>query len=233
MLSQWLRKCIHHTFHGQCDLCRLPIQSLNQTCWCHFCQDLMQELHQCKRCGLPVVTSTNQCGHCLSSPPLWSQLYCVGQYCPPLSTYIHKLKHGKQFWQAKSLAQLLATKVSNTPDSITFVPLHWRRQLTRGFNQSELLADELAKLLHVPIEYGLFTRLKATKQQQGLSQQQRRTNVHNAFQIHKSVQGRHIAIVDDVVTTGETINQLVKLLLMRGAKSVDVYCICRTSISDD
>ncbi|WP_432579514.1 ComF family protein [Vibrio sinus] len=173
------------------------------------------------------------CGTCLSNPPLWHQLYCLSEYRPPLSVYLHKLKHGKQFWHASSLAQLLATRIDHRPDTITYVPLHWRRQLVRGFNQSELLARQLSSLLDVPLERKLFTRVKPTSKQQRLSKTQRKRNVQQAFRLNHPPKGKHIAIVDDVVTTGETVNQLVKLLIKQNVRQVDVYCICRTSDQTD
>lgn len=233
MLSQWLHKCIHRSVQAQCDLCRLPIDNSRGAYWCLSCQDLMKEEHQCARCGLPFDISTTSCGQCLTSPPLWDRLYCVGQYQRPLSMYIHKLKHGNQFWQARNLAHLLAKKVVQPPDSITSVPLHWQRHLKRGFNQSELLASELSKLLAVPLEPKLFSRVQSTKQQQGLSKTQRLHNVQRAFQLNRAPQSEHIAIVDDVVTTGATVNQLVKLLRNQNVKTIDIYCISRTSDSYD
>ncbi|WP_341866957.1 phosphoribosyltransferase family protein [Vibrio aquaticus] len=172
-------------------------------------------------------TAQSVCGTCLRDPPAWQRLYCVGSYQQPLSGYIHQFKYEGQFLQADKLATLLSPLIESPAEVVTSVPLHWQRYMKRGFNQSELLAVSLAKQLERPY-VPMFQRVQATQQQQGLSRQQRQVNLANAFKLKSVKNYQHVAIVDDVVTTGSTVHHLCKLLLDAGVKSVDIYCICRT-----
>lgn len=228
-LFDGLQKTIHSAFAQECQLCHLSIGPEEQGyAWCQSCLQYFIPSPRCQRCGLPTLTETLQCGECLSSPPLWHSLYCVGDYKFPLITYIHKLKYKREFWQAKSLASLLAPQISSPAALITSVPLHWQRQLFRGFNQSAVLAFQLSNLLHVPYDNQIVKRVRSTPHQQGLSKLQRKRNLKNAFALKKPITHEHIAIVDDVVTTGSTMHQLCLLMLDAGVKKIDIYCICRT-----
>ncbi|HAS6252855.1 TPA: ComF family protein [Vibrio vulnificus] len=114
--------------------------------------------------------------------------------------------------------------------------MHWRRQWLRGFNQSDVLAAQLARRLNRPFLAHAFTRLLHTPPQQGLNKQQRQRNLAGAFRLNRSALPhaipKHVAIVDDVVTTGSTVRQLCQLLLAVGVESIDIYCLCRTPEKD-
>ncbi|EGU36673.1 putative amidophosphoribosyltransferase [Vibrio ichthyoenteri ATCC 700023] len=216
-----------------CQHCLLPIEVRDPTClapWllCQSCLAMLSIQARCDCCGMTTLQPVTQCGRCLSHPPPWQRLYCVGDYTPPLSDYVQQLKFSRQLHYVELLAELLALRIDPNTQMITFVPLHWRRQLWRGFNQSELLAQALAQRLSLPCE-SLFKRTRVTDAQRGMDRKQRQRNLRGAFQLTQSVQGvESVAIVDDVVTTGSTVQQLCKLLLDAGVKSVDIYCICRT-----
>ncbi|WP_428809686.1 ComF family protein [Vibrio lamellibrachiae] len=240
MLSDWLQKTMHQHVGCYCDLCRLPIEPrhralahLPSSIWCYSCLALFAPTPRCLRCGLTTITTTPQCGQCLSNPPLWSSLYCVGDYTAPLSGYIHRFKYQQQFWHAKPLSALLSLHIDSKPELITCVPLHWQRYLLRGFNQSELLAKQLAKIMSIPTSTDLFSRIKHTPQQKGLNKRQRQKNLQQAFRLNFNPKQKHIAIFDDVVTTGSTTHHLCKLLLDAGVETIDIYCICRTPELDN
>ncbi|WP_427916931.1 ComF family protein [Vibrio amylolyticus] len=240
MVSDWLQKNMRRYLGCDCDLCSLPINFTHSTLtdypntiWCHSCLELFTPTPRCLRCGLKTLTITPQCGECLRRPPLWSRLYCVGDYQPPLSHYIHQFKYQKQFWLAKPLIAQLNQNIDKKPELITYVPLHWKRYLHRGFNQSELLATQLSRTLKVPISNTLFTRTKSTPQQNGLNKQLRQQNLRKAFRLNHPLKQKHIAIIDDVVTTGSTTHHLCKLLLEAGVEKIDIYCICRTPETDN
>lgn len=231
MLTQWWQKNRQRLIAHYCQHCGLPIEKRDTSTsyiWllCRRCQDSLQ-VPRCRCCGLACQQAVDYCGQCLTSPPLWRHLYCVGDYTPPLSHYVQRLKFNQQLHQADILAQMLAPHITPDVAAITFVPLHWRRQFWRGFNQSELIARALAKRLGLPC-VTLFKRTRATKAQLGMSRKQRQQNLTNAFELIETNHYSSLAIVDDVVTTGSTVQQLCKLLLDAGAKSVDIYCICRT-----
>ena len=229
MLSHWLQKTIYRLVSRQCPLCHLPIATHQNSAWCETCLTYFAPQPRCQQCGLPTLLNVPQCGQCLASPPLWHRLYCVGDYIFPLNHTVHKLKYEGQFWQARNLSALLAPRIDEPAPLITSVPLHWERRLTRGFNQSELLANQLSRqLINATCDHQLIKRKRATPQQKGLSKAQRKQNLQHAFALQRKPNQKHIAIVDDVVTTGSTIQQICKLLLEVGVERIDIYCICRT-----
>lgn len=228
MLAHRMKKYTTDLFSPQCELCGLTIGTSARLSWlCEYCELHFLPQSRCSRCGLPTVIATLECGTCLRTPPLWQRLYCVGDYQAPLSSYVHKLKYQGQFWQASKLAQLLAVQIEQPAELITCVPLHWRRHWLRGFNQSEMLAISLADKLERPYQ-SLFRRVRATSPQLGKNRRQRLANLRNAYIMNRSLTAKHVAIVDDVLTTGSTVQQLCKLLLDAGVKTIDIYTICRT-----
>lgn len=228
MVSDRLQKAMQSWLNTQCTVCKLPLSNQDTHGICHACQSWYQQEPRCQRCGLTTLYPVEQCGHCLSQPPLWHRLYCVGDYLFPLSNTVRQLKHHRQFWQAKPLAHLLVERISTPAPIITSVPLHWRRQIVRGFNQSGLIAKNVATALNVHYEDKLFSRVKYTQTQQTLTKKQRHKNLTKAYKMNFTPETEHIAIVDDVVTTGSTVNHLCQLLLEVGIKRIDIYCICRT-----
>ncbi|MFD2016469.1 phosphoribosyltransferase family protein [Vibrio olivae] len=233
MLTNWRRKAMLSTLASciprWCEICRLAIDPTdNHQPICQYCQRYFLTQPRCARCGLPTLQSVAMCGQCLRHPPPWQRVVCVGDYQPPLAAFVQQLKYQRQFWLAPWLAQLLAVRVDHPPPIITCVPLHWRRHWWRGFNQSELLAMHLAQQLDCQFEPRLFRRQKHTLPQQGMNKAQRKRNLRHAFTIDKPPSYPHVAIVDDVMTTGSTVYHLSQLLLASGVKSIDIYCLCRT-----
>lgn len=235
-MSMWREQVsavTHAWLTPSCTLCHLPLEQQAQHGTCHSCQAWYAPIPRCQRCGLPCLTITPQCGQCLRSPPPWQRLFCIGDYHFPLSHAIHQLKYQRQFWQARHLAARLAECIAEPAPLITCVPLHWRRQLQRGFNQSECIARPLAKHLGRQFDPHLFTRKRSTPAQQQLTKSQREKNLAGAFQRQSIPLVNHVAIVDDVVTTGSTIRQLCDLLLEVGIERIDIYCLCRTPEPSD
>ena len=106
--------------------------------------------------------------------------------------------------------------------------MHWKRQLKRGYNQSNLLAIELGKRLNLSVDTSIITRSKMTHPQQGLTARERESNLCDAFKVDKPIPYKHIALVDDVVTTGTTINKVAELLRANNVERIDVICLSRT-----
>ena len=235
MLSDWLQKHTPRLVTPQCHLCKLP--KLPQDAhpkWCNHCLMHFAQQPRCQRCGIKLDIDAIVCGECLKKPPPWQRLYCVGDYDFPLSHYVHQMKYSGQFWLSRDLVKLLVTQIDHPAPIITSVPLHWQRYIHRGFNQSTYLANALAQELNCQ-SLTLFRRRRATPTQQGLSKTQRQRNLRNVFSLrNKDVMkviakgDAHVAIIDDVVTTGSTVYQLCQLLLEVGVKRIDIYCICRT-----
>ncbi|VAW80629.1 Competence protein F homolog, phosphoribosyltransferase domain; protein YhgH required for utilization of DNA as sole source of carbon and energy [hydrothermal vent metagenome] len=199
--------------------------------------------HACERCGvkLPQSLSLNSpqsptylCGDCISSPPAWHTLTALCQYEYPVASMIQSLKYRAKLANAKFLSHLfiseLETRLQNQhPQCLLPVPLHPARQRLRGFNQAIELARPIAKALAIPLDIMSCSRITNTHSQASLDQFARLQNLQNAFVLNKSFTYKHIAIFDDVVTTGNTIRSLCKLLYSTGVEQIDIWCIARAS----
>lgn len=219
-----------------CWLCTTPL-ALARHGLCSCCtRALLQRPPACPQCGLPALSPRSACGRCLQHPPPWQHMVAVGDYHAPLSTLVHRLKFSKTTALAAPLSRLLLLAVLKArrertlplPDTLISVPLHRYRQWRRGFNQSMLLAEPLARWLGCHHEGAALTRVRATAIQHRLSAARRARNLKKAFRLELAVKGRHIAIVDDVVTTGSTVTEVARLLQRSGAASLQVWCLCRT-----
>lgn len=215
--------------HTPCHLCGLPRQPQDHSLWCYSCYQSLFCDYLCPRCGLQLTTEEALCGQCLMHPPYWQRLYCLGDYQFPLDQYIHKLKYQQQPHFATDLATLLAKRIDDPAPVMIPVPLFWRRQWQRGYNQSELIAQALSHVLGNRTMNAL-KRTRHTHVQRGLTRKERQKNLSGAIALSRSCQAlpHHVALVDDVVTTGSTLNAICPLLLELGVKKIDIYCICRT-----
>lgn len=217
---------------GLCLLCRQPCD--DQPLLCRWCQQSLHQPHcKCRLCAtpLPEHQAGNEllCGRCQRRPPPWERLQVIGDYQLPYSLLIPRLKYSGQILLAPLLARLLADHLEgdDPPEAIIPVPLHWWRQWWRGFNQAEEIGTALGELTGIPCDTRLLRRIRATPQQTRLSAGQRRRNLRGAFQIAPH-HYRHVALLDDVVTTGATAGQLTRLLHESGITEVEVWAICRT-----
>ena len=224
------------TVPGLCWLCKMPL-ALSAWGVCSVCtRSLERRITTCPQCGLPAANRYLPCGRCLKKPPPWSALVAVDDYVRPLSRLIHALKFSGQSSLAPPLARLLLlavlqarrTRALPKIDMVVNVPLYRRRHWRRGYNQSDLLCRPLARWLGCRYTASALTRVHATAVQHQLNARLRKINLKNAFRLELAVNGLHIAIVDDVVTTGSTVAELSRLLLQSGAASVQVWCLCRT-----
>lgn len=224
------------TVPGLCWLCKMPL-ALSAWGVCSVCtRSLERRITTCPQCGLPAANRYLPCGRCLKKPPPWSALVAVDDYVRPLSRLIHALKFSGQSSLAPPLTRLLLlavlqarrTRALPKIDMVVNVPLYRRRHWRRGYNQSDLLCRPLARWLGCRYTASALTRVHATAVQHQLNARLRKRNLKNAFRLELAVNGLHIAIVDDVVTTGSTVAELSRLLLRSGAASVQVWCLCRT-----
>ncbi|MBH3423166.1 ComF family protein [Pseudomonas gessardii] len=206
---------------------------------CNACEiDLPWLTHGCQVCALPLPASGLICGQCVRSPPAFKQVVAPWRYSFPLDSLISRFKHqGK--WPlghllASLLGQCLQDRFDNAeltrPDRLLAVPMAAKRLRQRGYNQATMLARWLSRDLDLPLDEHLLLRPHATIAQQQLDAKQRQRNLLKAFALAPGaqVQGQHLALVDDVLTTGATAHSLARLLLHAGARQVDVYCLART-----
>lgn len=147
----------------------------------------------------------------------------------PVDAAIKALKFRRRLWYGAALAGLLQATVRELPgdiDAVLPVPLHWRRQWGRGFNQAREIARPVARQLGAPLIGGV-RRLRATRPQSGLSAAERLRNVRGAFVATGVCRARHVLIVDDVITTGATIRQLARVVIESGAETVSALAVAR------
>ena len=226
----WRDNLYHQLLFRHCSLCQLPLTATEQY-WCNHCINLFPNPPYCHHCGTTTLNTVTDCGRCLTQPPLWHKIYRLGEYRPPLQQLIQQLKFHGKFWLARPLAQQLASQITQPAPLLLPVPLHWRRYCLRGFNQSHQLALALGAILNSRVDHHAFQRVRHTPSQQQLTKVQRRHNLQQAFRLRRQTLPDHVAIIDDVVTTGATVHQLTRLLIQHGVKRIDIYTLCHTQQS--
>jgi ComF family protein len=187
----------------------------------------------CPICGRPFVEGTDEdhlCEDCLRKRPLYEAIGAPYVYDGPLMTAIHRFKYGGKSYLADSLGPLLSEFAKSwiqKPDGFLTVPvpLHKKRLRERGFNQSLLLAKHVACELHTALDFLSLRRVRYTLPQTGLGKEERRKNVRGAFMLENPevFKDKPILLVDDVATTGNTLNECSRVLRKAGCK--DIFCL--------
>lgn len=218
---------------------------------CLDCQaDLPTQKEACYRCALPlagikggscsphlgVLTGDSMalCGRCLNDPPSYDSTLSVFRYAHPVDQLIHGLKFNHKLHIARLLGTLMAkyiTKhVQTRPELIIPVPLHAVRLHERGYNQATELARPIARALSIPIDYQHCQRRRATAVQSDLPAKERSRNVKGVFSVARELRARHVAIVDDVMTTGATVAELSAALRKAGVEKIDIWVCARAAL---
>ncbi len=235
MLSvyHWLKKLQFCVFPPTCLLCGAPGEGERDLCaGCRA--DLPRNEHACQRCGMPLATTAAlTCGECQLHPPPYDRTFAPLLYQPPADYLIKGLKFGGRLAIARLLGEWLGAALqqreSKPPEGIIPVPLHPSRLRERGFNQSVELARPVARCLDVPLLLSNVRRIRRTQPQAQLDAAARRSNVQGAFSISRAVQFRHVAILDDVITTGSTVTEIAKVLKAAGVEEIEVWAVARTA----
>lgn len=206
---------------------------------CKACQkELPISLTTCVQCGLalPKVDNVSRCGQCIKHPPHFDQTIIGFNYQAPVDTWIKQFKfHKKGLYArilteifAEKLADLLENSLENKPQFLIPVPLHWRRMTARGFNQAYIITKYLSKKLQIPIlPHRHVRRIVHTPAQSHLHRNARKLNLKKAFSVQDLPKIQHAAVIDDVFTTGSTVNALVKQLKKHGVVYVSVWALAR------
>jgi len=197
---------------------------------CAGCLDDLPRIRSsCGRCGLPAPAEIAQCAACLRQPPVFDACVAPFPYRFPIDAMICRFKFHGDLASAAMLGSLFtrAQESRGSVECLFPVPLHWRRLVGRGYNQSAELARVIGREFGVPVEVLNQRRPKNTAPQMLLSGKERRQNLRRAFELARPVPYRHVAIVDDVVTTAHTANMLAAVLKSAGAVRVDVWAIAR------
>ena len=219
-----------------CILCDEPAEA--EMPICVACEAEMPWLGEhCQTCALPLPEAGLTCDGCLLEPPAYEQVAVPWRYDFPVDSLITRFKHNAKWPFGHLLADVLSQYLQHRfdedlprPDALLPVPLAAKRLRQRGFNQAAMLARWLSRQLDLPCEENVVHRIQDTSAQQDLDAKARKRNLRNAFALTSdaNVKGRHLALVDDVLTTGATAQALARLLMNAGAARVDVYCLART-----
>jgi len=232
-----LRLILDFTLPPLCPSCREPLGDgigLCASCWSKLS---LIEPPYCARLGIPFVYDPGPgllSMEAISNPPAYDRARAAVRYDDVASSLVHGFKYGDRLdlapmmgrWMARAGRELLADA-----DALIPVPLHWRRLWARRFNQSAALAGAISALCSVPVAHNGLKRLRATPQQVGLSKTERADNVQGVFRVpadqKAEIAGRRLVLIDDVLTSGATVDACARALLRAGAAHVDVLVFAR------
>ncbi len=183
--------------------------------------------------AVAVNGASEPCGRCVTQPPRFHRAIAPLAYDYPVDRLLLGLKFGKRMHVARALAQEVAARVReeldrgllDMPEALVPVPLHPKRLAERGFNQAEEIARFIGREIGVPVQARLCRRVRRTRMQSRLSDEERRANVARAFVSSKSP--KRLAIVDDVITTGATADAMAAALAVSGAERLHVWAVAR------
>ena len=170
------------------------------------------------------------CGECLQRPPPFDHTVAAFSYDFPIDKLIQSLKFHERLVLVNHLADSVAKRVDTKPDWLVALPLHPTRLRERGFNQSLLLAKRISRQLGIPLLQDACERVRNTPPQSSLPWKERDKNMRQAFtcKLDGKMPGKHVAIVDDVMTTGATMGELAQALKSAGVSEVSAWVVART-----
>jgi ComF family protein len=233
MLNQWLANIQDWLLPRLCPACGDPAGPGRELC--PGCENALPTLlHACPRCAMPYEHPDTHgvCGACQKRPPAFTRSIAAYRYAPPIDHFIRELK----FHQQLGLAHLLGTRLAQRlqqetrrPDLILPVPLHLTRLRERGYNQALEIARPIARLLDIPLATRSLQRVRATTPQTGMAVAARRKNVRGAFALQPgaTLNNLHVALVDDVMTTGSTVRAAAQCLQAAGVRDIEIWVIAR------
>lgn len=241
LVPQFLRRATRFFFPIQCVVCGC---SLSDDLMPHFCTNCWSTLRpmppaRCARCDRPFVSPVattysprHVCPPCTQHPPSYTRAWTLYPYTPPLQDAIRLLKYEGKVSLARPLAKLMINSLPRLDaiDLIIPVPLHHERLCQREFNQALLLADQIGRHLNISLSYSNLVRTTSTPPQTSLSRKSRLKNLRHAFVVRHPAQlmNKRILLIDDVFTTGTTVNECAKTLRRSGSADVFVITLART-----
>jgi ComF family protein len=204
---------------------------------CAECEaDLPPNTHCCERCAEPLQHTLSDarllCGACLKRAPRFDASVIPFRYAYPMDHMIRRLKYGRAIALGRVLGELFARRLPaelTRPETLIPVPLSQRRFVERGYNQAIVLAEHVHRGTGIALATDVLVRTRETREQAGLTQRERRLNIRRAFDLAYKPLAKHVAVIDDVVTTGSTVNEIARVLKRAGVKRVDVWAIARAA----
>jgi ComF family protein len=242
MLAPIVRSILDFCFPWTCAVCKNGFEAAAAPAGgslCAACETQLTKLQAepaCPACAASLPMHRSPCPYCLGKGPTnYDRVARLAAFHEPLRAVIHHLKYHRRWGTGEELAERLAkTPAANDllrqADVLVPVPLHWRRQIPRGYNQAEVLARHLGKLANLPVARAI-KRVIHTEQQTRLhSPTQRAENLRDAFRLVKpaAVTGRRVVVIDDVWTTGATMQAVARALKPAKPKSLSAIVIART-----
>ena len=209
--------------------CALCLNPVSDRCVCAACRAALPHIaNACERCAL-ALPEGRCCGGCMTSPPAFDDAVAAFEYRFPLDRLVQRFKYAGDLalghWLALELAGRLAPL--ERPDLLVVPPLSRVRLRDRGFNQALEIARRVGRVLAVPVSAGAVRRVRETTSQARLRESERRANLARAFTCAADLRGRHVAVVDDVLTTGATADALARTLKGAGAARVSAWVVAR------
>lgn len=240
-MRRWAVAALDLLYPALCPACGAVLAAGRRDPLCGGCWDAIARVAPpcCGRCGAPFPTfdaapapvGDDRCSACAAAPPAFDYARAAALYTGPLREALHAFKFEGRRTLAAPLAELVreqwAAALPPGVDALVPVPLAPARERERGFNQAMLLAERLGARLDVPVRARWLRRARATRPQTELSAAERRANVRGAFVGSPAVAGRHVVVIDDVLTTGATAAECAEALKRAGARTVGVLAVAR------
>lgn len=240
-MNNWLKnnqplnftRLLNRTVKQPCALCQAT-PTLNGYALCKACLITLPYTSNncCPQCATPIQANINKkniiCGQCLKQPPYFDATHALMRYQFPLDKLLQHYKYNEALHLSQTLGQLMAERLHLTNiDVIVPMPLHTNRLKARGFNQSTEIAKVISKYTNIPLDLTGCEKVKDRPPQASMAYKDRINNIKKAFVCTKPYTGLHVAIIDDVMTTGATLNELSKMLKQAGAAQISCYVLAR------
>ncbi|MDH3219793.1 MAG: ComF family protein [Gammaproteobacteria bacterium] len=229
-LKRAFNRCINYLLApGICLACGCELENADSLC--ASCQEHIRLVPSpCACCAQPSPIAGRVCPACLLNPPRWQKMIAPLQYRGLVRDYLLQLKFSEALYLSRTLCEQCMKPFGRSlprPEVLLPVPLHRDRLLERGYNQALEIALVWSRGLGIPVDRRALTRPRATLSQSGLSAAQRGRNVARAFAYSPRRRYRHVAVVDDIVTTGSTISEITRVLHRAGVEYVEVWALAR------
>jgi len=229
-LLRGLQRSLDYLFApGVCLACGTALDDTESLC--STCREQMRRVPgPCRYCGQPNPAGGPACPACLRDPPRWQRLVAPLEYRGLARDYLLQLKFAESLYLARTLCRYCSEPFRDCrppPQALLPVPLHSSRLRERGYNQAAEIAAVWSRMFGIPLEPRMLCRLRHTASQSGLGARQRALNVRGAFGVDNRRGYRHVAIVDDIVTTGSTAEAITRVLHRAGVDYVEVWALAR------
>ena len=238
--TQFLRTGLELLFPQRCPLCQTPTN--HDSAYPRFCSTCIQKLltdpaEICSSCGGPVsdrAFSGSECAQCRGRQRLFDRAIPLGLYQHTLRDVVIRMKEPQAAALAAAIGHLMSLRVreilgNDVPQLFVFAPMHWRRRIRRRVNNAERLAEAVSRGMKTPVSRSLIACTRHTGKQSLLSVSQRRANVRGAFKVDSrpELEGIHVGLVDDTMTTGATANEISRVLRRAGVARVTLLLAAR------